>query len=707
MKMYPDPILRCLLLSLMGAFFASISSAQEDGPIGSINNGTFELALPGSTTPDNYRWIEWSTDLINWTPIARDYGNNWENTFPRALPIFTSGPDQILGDAIDAPTKFYRMGGTDTSGSQLTNANLVARFLQQTTFGPTRDLINNFPGIESVSGFNDAPYTYFEQWIDAQIAKPITSLRAYWRERSNPAYTLPEAGSLFPDSPYEVAHNPAYGHQFTYYVGSAVNKANTQDALDAGRPIDDVSFGKIETKQLVWYEAVLKGEDALRQRVAWALSQIFVVGEEGSNQTNTSERWLSFYDILIRHAFGNFRDILGEVTFHPQMGYYLTYVDNQKANLSTGIFPDENYAREVMQLFTIGLWVLNLDGTLVLDTNGDPIPTYDIQDIEEFAKVFTGLRKQSNRTNIEIRSGNYIDPMRIQVSWHDYSPKTLLDGSTLEAPTADETGAIIEINGLLDHLFNHQSTAPFFARNLIQRLTLSNPSPTYIKAVAEAFATGTYNGIGTGERGDMTAVVKAILLHPEAREPALALDAAHGKLREPLIRLLHYARAFEITSPQTYGWLPFYKLDEEIIQSPFDYPTVFNFYLPEYQPNGEILDRGVFSPEFEIHNDVTALRLPNTIHTLIYSGISESIGARSYSQGDLDLTYETALANDSSALLDHLDTMLTAGRLSTGNRAAIAMVIDAMPATTQANLEARVQRALSLFSLLPEFNILY
>jgi uncharacterized protein (DUF1800 family) len=681
------------LAVLCGSTLLLHESHGDDSLGVNVTNGQFEVVLPGSATSNDFRMVEWSTNLVDWTPVARDYGTDWENTFPHALAVSTGGVSQILSDPTDANSRFYRVVRSSTTG--LNNSNSVARFLQQATFGPTRDLINNFPGLASTD-LNDSPYTNYEAWIETQLTAPTNSHRAFWRERSDPAFTNNPANAPL----YEVGHNPTYGHQLTYYVGGTANKADTNDAIAVGRSANDVTFAAAETKQIVWYQMVLTAGDVLRQKMAWALSQIFVVGEEGSNQTTRSERWLTYYDIFVRHAFGNFRDILGEVTYSPQMGYYLTF-DQNKSLASDGNFPDENYAREVMQLFTIGLWKLNQDGTFVLDANGDPIPTYSNDDITEFAKVFTGLRRQGNRLNIE-SSGNYVDPVRVQVSWHDFDAKTRLDGSTLGPFTSDEAGVRADIDGLLDHLFNHANTPPFIARKLIQRFTVSNPSPKYIHDVAQAFIDN-----GSGVRGDMGSVVKAILLHPEAREPALAYDPAHGRLREPLLRLMAYARAFEITSPQTYGLFPFYRLDEVFGQSPYDYPTVFSFYLPDYQPIGGILDRGLAAPEFQIHNDITALSLPNSIRTLVYEGISDDIGNRGYSQGDLDLTYEIALADDSSALLDHLDLMLTAGRLTAANRATIAGVIDAMPSGSDAELEDRVQRALWLFGLLPEFNVLY
>lgn len=687
-KSIPKLIFCGILLSL------AQPSLAGTGP--TISNGAIQLPLPAAAGNASYAWLEQSHDLIRWEPVARDYGFDWENTFPQQVDISGDSGNQVFSRIVDGQTVYYRMAAADTP--VLTNRQVVSRFLQQATFGPTRGLIESFPGVNETTGFNDFPYTYFEQWINQQIAIPMFSHRVFFRERSHPDFYNNPSASIF-----EVGHNPALGHQLTYNIGQ---DKYYPEPIDPSRPSTDVDFLATETKRIVWYQAAVAAPDALRQRVAWALSQFFVLGEDGSNQLTHTERYVGYYDIFVKNAFGNFRDMLGEVTWHPSMGYYLTHVDNKAFHVS-GTYPDENYAREVMQLFTIGLWMLNQDGSLILDDHGEPIPTYDNDDITEFAKVFTGIRKDFLRSNIEIVGGNYVDPMRMQSSWHDFSEKTLLDGSTLAAPSESNAGATIEVNALLDHLFNHPNTAPFFCRLMIQRLTVSNPSPNYIAAVSEAFNTGLYNGSGTGQRGDMTAVIKAILLHPEARSPALAFDDAHGKLREPIVRLLHFARAFNITSVQTFGFFPFDQLDQVFSQSPYESPSVFNYYQVEYQPLGDILDRGIYAPEFQIHTDMTSLGLANAIRTLVYDGIRDLIGRRGYSQADLDLSYEINLVADPDALLDHLDTILCGGRLSLHNRTTVKNVIEQMPSGTAAANGARVRKALSLFSLLPEFNVIY
>ena len=665
-----------------------------------VEDGRMHLLLPGSDGSGQLAVLEWSGDLVNWEPVARDYGESWENSFPRLVNLETGGGETVYTGEIDGEIRYLRV--LRFPGEDLDNRRVASRFLQQATFGPTRELIDAFPGLQSVD-FNEPPYAYFEQWIDEQVEIPLFSLRAFFRERSNPAFVDNRSA----ESPYEVGHNPVHGHQLMYNIGPDRYDPDGADALGAGRPENDVLFTAAEVKKIPWYQAAVTGEDALRQRIAWALSQLFVLGENGSNQLQTVERFLSYYDIFIRHAFGNFRDILGEVTFHPAMGYYLTYVDNKAFHVE-GTYPDENNAWEVMQLYTIGLWELNPDGTLIVDAQGDPVPTYDNGDIEEFAKIFTGMRKKAVRDNIDYAfSANYVDPMYVQASWHDYSAKTLLDGTVIGPFPQNGQGGVEEINAFLDHLFQHPNTGPFVARLLIQRLTSSNPSPKYIEAVATAFATGTWKGHGSGQRGDLLAVFKAILLHPEARNPALSHDDAHGKLREPLVRFLHYARAFRLTSLQTYGFLPFDKLEAVFAQAPFESPSVFNFYLPDFQPLGPILNRGIYAPEFEVNTDLTSLGLANAIRTLVYEGIVDDIGQRGYSQGELDLTYEISLAGQAGSLVDHLDILLCGGRLGEANRTILLDYLEAMPGDTFNQRRERVRKALCLFSLLPEFNVIY
>ena len=703
-----------------------------------INFSNDEVAVDLSDSIHPIEVLEYSDGLSEWVPVSRNYGNGWETIFPYSYSL-ESG---VL--SIPKGNEGFLRKRFESSEQNYSAMELVSEFLMQATFGPNLNSIVTFPNV-SDPDFHNNQYVNFEIWIDEQISKTPFSHRAYWRQRSDPAFT--DASSQTGYLENEVGHDASLGQRLPFYRGTvkyATDNSNplpgygglfdiNGDPIDpnlhsnnldyrgipklgfhiensitqTGRSWDVMGFNANDTEKLVWFEAAINAEDQLRQRVAWALSQYFVVGEPGSNHPNTTERYLNFYDIFVRKAFGNFRDILSEVTWSPHMGYYLSYIENKKANSSQGTFPDENFAREVMQLFTIGLWELNEDGTLELDNEGNAIPTYDNNDIAEFAKVFTGLRRPFDRANIEIFFGNYIDPMRIQSNRHDFSVKTLLDDSTLGPFNQSQQGVRDDIEGLLDHLFNHKNMPPFFAKFLIQRMTVSNPSPNYIFAVADAFKTGLYNGSGSGNRGDMTSTVKAVLLHPEAREKILSFDPSHGKLREPLIRLMHLSRAFNLTSLRTYDWIYFVGLEDTILQSPYESPSVFNYYRPDYSPNGSIGDIQLNAPEFQINNDVSALHLANAFNTLINHGIVGgdfgNIGSKPYVGAELDFSYEISLSHNDQLLLDHLDLILCGGKLNPDIKQTIA---DALVASNLSQLD-RVRYAVSLFVLTIEFNTLF
>jgi len=750
-------------------FYITLLGASLLAPFYSFaNTSSFDVTLFGAEAElllkdkiDPIEIIEFSSDLDNWIPVARNYNDQWETIYPHAyaLSAVAGSTDQIM--SLPAGEEGYYRKRSSSTTNAVSNTELASRFLMQATFGPTRSEIYNFPNVGSNS-FGSPGDDSFEDWIDAQIAITPFYHRAHWRERSDPDYIDESAGKTYLDPEVnEVGHNPAYGQQFAFSRGQTVYRTDWLNPLPgygglfdingnvidenhpdwptnpnyfdyAGRPMIglhadicnahipgtglnryDINYPVTDTRQMVWYKAAIDAPDQLRQRVAWALSQYFVVAELGNNQPQAVERWLNYYDIFTRHAFGNFRDILDEVTWSPHMGYYLSHIENRKANPSQGTYPDENYAREVMQLFTIGLWELNEDGTLELDSNGDAIPTYDNDDISEFAKVFTGMRRPQSRgpnTNIEELSNNYIDPMRVQQNWHDFTAKTLLDGTTLGPFNQNANGVRNDVKGLLDHLFSHKNVPPFFARFMIQRFTVSNPSPAYIEAVALAFKNGLYEGSGSGNRGCMEATIKAVLLHPEARDSNLAYDPSHGKLREPLIRLMHISRAFGLTSIRTYGWLYFKDLHDTILQAPYESPSVFNYYRPDYAPNGTISESGLNAPEFQIHNDVSSLQLANGIITLLTHGLAGpgsnnygNIGQRNLIDSFLDFTYEDYISGNNSTLISHLDLILSAGRLTPENRSVI------LTAASDTNLTGidKVKYIAGLITLTPEFNILY
>ena len=730
----------------------------------SVQNNKFVVTLPNTSSVDNFQLVEWSTNLIDWQSVARNFGTTWQNTYPNTETLLNSGGIFSHEQDLNRPQVYYRLSAN--SMSALDNTNSIARFFQQTTFGPKSSEINQFPGINS-SDINDAPYEYYASWIDSQIALPITSHRAFYRERSNPAFLPNASATNNGTSLFEVGYDPLKGPAFNYWTNGNVQQpdpngtpnnlgqtytfvnwqsGNTTTTVSQERyndwlanvdangspnvwnPNDTIRGGSsiINQKRVIWYSIAIDAADQLRQRIAWALSQIFVIGEEGSKHPQATERWTMYYDIFVRNAFGNFRDVLDEVTYSPMMGYYLTYEKNAKQ--SGDKFPDENYAREVMQLFTIGLWQLNEDGTFKYDANGDLIPTYTNEDITEFAKVFTGLDRPDKfvyyNSNVypnyeEYQNQNYQEDMKY-VSWaHDFNSKVDLYGDTFTNPWGSdgyEDAIEKDIKYVLDQLFDHDNTPPFISRFLIQRFTASNPSPKYIYDVAQVFKSGIFStgsySFGEGERGDLEAVIAAILLHPEARTPALKFDGTFGKLREPLIKFISIARTFNIESLNTYGLYPFDNLYKKLNQAPYLYPSVFNFYRSDFQPNGPVLDKDLNAPEFQPMTDVTTVGLPNAIGWLVFEGIVRStedtgIGSKWYEQGVLNLTSQINLASDTDALINNLNGLITAGRLTESNRLIIKNHINSLPSGTSTQKKNRVEQAIWLMSLTPEFNSLY
>lgn len=376
--------------------------------------------------------------------------------------------------------------------------------------------------------------------------------------------------------------------------------------------------------------------DPLRQRMAFALSQIFVISDRMESLAADHRGMTSYYDTLLTNSFGTYRGLLEAVTRHPWMGKYLSTLRNRKANVSLNRFPDENYAREVMQLFSIGLWLLNPDGTHKLSNGsdigpdgeiipaGESIPTYGQTQISEVARVFTGMsystRFASSTDPTEIPTTVFSDsnsvpwqPMRMFDGEHDIAAKTIsLPGApTLSLPartgttTNSQTGGNADLTAFLDYLANHPNTAPFISKLLIQRLVTSNPSPAYVGRVSSAF---------TSSGGDFKQIIRAILLDNEARDPVKLSDPTHGLVREPYTRYIAMARILEAApaDPSAGGrYRNFSSIDSDFLQRPLSAPSVFNFYSPENKPAGPIRDAGLVSPEMQITNSVSSITGPN------------------------------------------------------------------------------------------------
>lgn len=448
-----------------------------------------------------------------------------------------------------------------------------------------------------------------------------------------------------------------------------------------------------EEKMFSWWDQAMHAEDHLRQRVAYALSQIIVISDRASALDAEPVGMANFYDMLLRHSFGNYRDILYDTTRHPMMGLYLSHLGNRPPDSTNNIFPDENFAREVMQLFSIGLWELNPDGTQIMSNNA-PIPTYDNGDITQFARVFTGMTFAGGDTNLwwEFIWPPYSpeDPMDMWELFHDKDEKILLRGTVLPA---GQTG-LQDLSDAIDNLFEHPNTGPFVGRRLIQRLVKSNPSTGYVARVTAAF-----NDNGSGVRGDMKAVLKAILLDPEARDAAWLDDDGHGKLREPYLRFVQLARAFNASADN--GRYDMRYLGEVFMQQPMSSPSVFNFYQPDYQPSGDLKQRGLFAPEFQITTAVSAISVPNHMFECVHYHLNRWGGTNTNTWVTLELDVEDSLASDPDSLIAHLDLILTQGRLAPANHQVIREAIERMDEPDPREV---VDMALYLFTVSPEFS---
>jgi len=416
----------------------------------------------------------------------------------------------------------------------------------------------------------------------------------------------------------------------------------------------------------IWFRNAVNGDDQLRQRVAFALAEIMVVSQVGA-LGNYPWALASYYDLLAGNAFGNYRDLIEDVTLHPAMGVYLSMLGNEKPNPALNIRPDENYARELMQLFSIGLVELNADGSVRLGVDNEPIPTYDQSIIEGFAHVYTGWHFAGAPSFEEARPNrnNQTIPMQHYPAYHDTGPKKLLGGTVLPAGQTGEQ----DLDAALDNIFMHPNVGPFISIRLIQRLATSNPSPGYVSRVAAVF-----DDNGTGVRGDLGAVVRTILTDPEAR-PAQAM-AIDGKLKEPLLRLTQLWRAYDASSAS--GGYAFVSASLFFGQGPLQSPSVFNFFSPFYAPPGEIRDSSLVAPELQIANE-----FQNTLVTnyFLYQAFDLNSANPDVREDDvvIDISEEMAVADDPDALIDLAAEKLLGGDISTTLRGEIGGMLARLP----------------------------
>ena len=500
-------------------------------------------------------------------------------------------------------------------------------------------------------------------------------------------------------------------NQFVRYQG--ITGWNWLEARGYGAVNSNSYFFNQYPADFMLWSQLLSGPDMMRKRIALALSEFFVTSLASAEFTWRSHAYASWWDTLMRHAFGNYRQLLEDVTLHPAMGYFLNTKGNQKENASTGRVPDENYAREVMQLFTIGVVELNLDGT-PKTSGGVPLESYTQADVTGLARVFTGydfdfsdgVRHPVDSYTIESKA---FAGKRMSFNSNRHS---MLEARFLGTTVPANTSGAAAMRMALDTLFNHPNAGPFFARQMIQRLVTSHPSPAYVARVASRF-----NDNGSGVRGDLKAVWVAILLDDEARGPASLQSTTFGKLREPMLRFIQWARTFGVTSAA--GSWKIFELNNaasQLGQSPLRSPSVFNFFRPGYVPPGTALSAsGATAPEFQLVNESTVGGYLNFMQGVIERGINcpePGVPQAAWTNYAYDVqanyTRELALVADATALVNHVCLVLAADQISSASRATMVSALNATPVTTASSdtvKRRRIWAAILMVMACPEYLI--
>lgn len=580
---------------------------------------------------------DWDEQFIGGDPYRRD-------SLRSDAALFDGSGDIIGTIAGDRAAFTLAIAGAlpDSPSPHGITPEQAARFLQQTTFGVT------------TAGIHRVRHLGYAGWLDEQINSVArTSHRAYI------------------ESIYADLRGPRldlrYENNGDVFLGGS--NANTAFA-----------------------RAAVAGEDQLRQRVAFALSQILVASRRDANLQGRPLGMSDFYDIFTRHAFGNYRDILGEVALHPVMGRYLSHIGNQKARPEINQYPDENFARELMQLFTIGLWELNDDGTRKLDSNGAFIPTYNNANITELARVFTGLWFRGKWWG----SGGWSDeelsvPMQMFPEKHDFGQKVLLGGFVVPARSANVDNGLADIDDALDSLFLHPNTPPFVSRQLIQFLVTSNPTPAYAGRVAAVFRNN-----GAGKRGDLAAVTRAILLDPEARDARWSHGSpAFGRLKDPVHRAMAIARAGKMERHRDLLWWDYGDFYGDALQEPGNSPSVFNFYRPDYRPPGLLTQNQLSGPAFQITNSFSSIAFVNRLWQHTGNGFTlwENF------QFAPDYSEFLRLAGNANALADRVNLLFCGGMMSASTRDKILDILQQSPSSDPL---LRVQLAVFIAATCPE-----
>lgn len=662
----PNNVVQLTITSVDNPAVSITQNISVLNPIPILNSASpmnFNVGPPATTvTLTGQNFINGAQVLVNGSPVATTFNSGTQLTANLDLTVPGNLDLQVLNPSPGPATSADLIALVNgTPPVPVVSPQDASRFLAQATFGATDASIHHL----SMVGY--------QPWLNEQFALPPTPLE--------PAVEQAVIVNNPPCAAGDVKCNAAL------FVQNSSNDGLVQDAF---------------------WQQVIAGNDQLRQRVEYALTEMFVISSAADSSIQNMPRGqASYYDVLGADAFGNFRTLLQDVTLNPMMGQMLSMLGNDKGNATTD--PDENYAREVMQLFTIGLYELNDDGSQKLDVGGKPIPTYSNTDVMGLAAVFTGFSWNIPGNNTDTAWSNccaYVGPghgeellpMQSFPSHHSTVQKQFLGVTIPASGSPDPDG---ELKLALDTLFNHPNLPPFFCKQMIQHLVTSNPSPTYIGNCSAVFKND-----GLGVRGNLQAVISEILLDPEARDTATDFsNPQFGKVREALIRYTEWARAFSAQSRTgSYGVGgtedPIWGLGQMSLRS----PTVFNWFAPGYVPPGtSIAAAGLVAPEMQMTNVSTVVGYLNYMQ--------DAIGSSASGGPDLFSSYETemALAGTPAALLDRINLLLMSGEMNSTLYGQILSAISAIPipASDQnainAALANRVRTAVYLTIASPSF----
>jgi uncharacterized protein (DUF1800 family) len=604
-----------------------------------------------------------------------------------AQQTITFGKGTTKGVNVSSSTATASGAATLSGIGFLPNPSASSRFLSQATFGST------YSEVQKVATQG------IEKWLDDQLALPNAfKIETYLQNL----------------------------HQSAVDSLNIKNNVTSYNLTNVG--VDNWHF------DVSWFQGSMTAPDLLRWRVAFALSEIFVASRLSPFNGNPYAL-ASYYDVLMDNSFGNYRTLIDKITYHPTMGVYLTFMNNHATDLNNGkqTYPDENYAREIMQLFSIGLYELNTDGTEKKDANNKSIPTYDNDDIANLAKVFTGLSwGDGNYLGIESKSNwSYTKRMKFYgkdssdafkntwkttpriVDGHEYGVKNFLNSTIPARPVAQGNQ---DIQDALNILSNHPNVGPFMARRLIQRLVTSNPSPAYIQRIATVF-----NNNGSGIRGDLKAVVRAILLDPDARQCCGDDTEYYGTLKEPFLRYMNLVKGLNLEAQGGIFRNSMIRVYDKTEQKPLNSPSVFNFFSPDYIPDGPLKSIGKVSPEFQLLSSQTLTGYFNALNDWLindypidYNGLFSGETYKPNQEPKFNVLADYILTRNDNIpqLLDKYNLILAHGKLSAESLNIIGKAIKSMPYAQDANgvpatTEAyrRVRMAIYLIMTSPDYLI--